>query len=58
LRSPHASSPGWLGQALSSHPMVLVAVCGGDVVVVVVDDVVDGWDGCNVVGGAFLRWDA
>jgi hypothetical protein len=38
--------------------MVLVAVCGGDVVVVVVDDVVDGWDGCNVVGGAFLRWDA
>lgn len=42
--------------------MVVVVVCGGDVVVVVVDDVVevvvDGWDGSNVVGGAFLGWDA
>ena len=42
--------------------MVVVAVCGGDVVVVVVDDVVevvvDGRDGSNVVGGAFLGWDA
>jgi hypothetical protein len=42
--------------------MVVVVVCGGDVVVVVVDDVVevvvDGRDGSNVVGGAFLGWDA
>lgn len=42
--------------------MVVVVVCGGDVVVVVVDDVVevvvDGRDGSDVVGGAFLGWDA
>ena len=62
--SNHAdvSSPGWLGQGLGSHPMVVVVVGGGDVVVVVVDDavevVVDGWDGSSVVGGAFLGWDA
>jgi hypothetical protein len=42
--------------------MVVVVVCGGDVVVVLVDDVVevvvDGRDGSNVVGGAFSGWDA
>jgi hypothetical protein len=42
--------------------MVVVVVCGGDVVVALVDDVVevvvDGRDGSNVVGGAFSGWDA
>jgi hypothetical protein len=54
------SSPGWLGQGLGSQPIVVVVVCGCDVVgVVVVDDVVEvvvaeGWDGSSVVGEAIF----